>query len=340
MSTRYRGCVHYDCSRSRQDHIRARSCRSLAAAVVDELVTRRLLEALEPEQIALALKAADELQDRQARSDRALQLRVERARYEAARAERAFHACEPDNRLVARTLENRWEEKLTELKDAEACLAEHATPEPGPSREQIEALARDLPALWAAKTTAEKDRKRLLRSLIADVTITSQPAGREVQVGIRWRSGATEQHTIQRPKPPSQARRTPPEAAALIKRLAPDRTDAEIASELHTAGLHTGTGRRFDADAVRAVRRGHRIPTSPRLHDDELTIGQAAERLHTAPGVIYGWISTGKLSARRGRANRLCIPFPPEIERQCRERIANSAHIPTQTKITGTGGAV
>ncbi|MGB0093765.1 MAG: hypothetical protein WBP81_14695, partial [Solirubrobacteraceae bacterium] len=129
-----------------------------------------------------------------------LQLRAERARYEAIRAERAFHACEPDNRLVARTLEDRWEEKLRELRDAEAELAEHATSTPEPSREQIEALARDLPTLWAAKSTTQRDRKRLLRSLVADITLTSDPHGPGIRVGIRRRSGAAEQHTIMRPK--------------------------------------------------------------------------------------------------------------------------------------------
>ena len=138
----------------------------------------RLLAALAPEEIALALAAADEVQARRQRSDRALQLRVERARYDAVRAERAFHACEPENRLVARSLETRWEQKLRDLADAEAQLAKHATPTVEPSREQLEALARDLPALWAATSTTEKDRKRLLRALIADVTITSQPESR------------------------------------------------------------------------------------------------------------------------------------------------------------------
>jgi hypothetical protein len=142
-------------------------------------------------------------------------VRVERARYETIRAERAFHACEPDNRLVARNLENRWEEKLRELKDAEAELAEHVVPGSEPRREQIEALARDLPALWEAKTTAARDRKRLLRALISDVTITSQPDRRELQVGIRWQSGAAEQHTIQRPQTRQEVTRTAPEAERL-----------------------------------------------------------------------------------------------------------------------------
>ena len=117
MCTSYRAAgPHYDCSRSRQDRIRTPGCRSVKAAAVDELVTRRLLEALAPEEIALALSAADELQDRRARANRAVELRVERARYDAVRAERAFHACDPDNRLVARSLEDRWEQKLRELK--------------------------------------------------------------------------------------------------------------------------------------------------------------------------------------------------------------------------------
>ena len=133
-----------------------------------------------PREIKLALAAADEVADRRARSTRAVELRVERARYEAIRAERAFHACEPENRLVARSLETRWEQKLHELAEAEAELAEQNKPRPEPSREQLEALARDLPKLWAADTTAQRDRKRLLRAMIADVTLTSQPDSREL----------------------------------------------------------------------------------------------------------------------------------------------------------------
>jgi hypothetical protein len=298
-----------------------------------------LLAALAPEEIALALAAADEVSERRARSDRALELRVERARYDAARAERAFHQCEPENRLVARSLETRWEQKLRELQDAEAELAEHATPTPEPSREQIEALARDLPALWAANSTSEKDRKRLLRALVNDVTITSQPAGRELRVGIRWRSGATEEHTIQRPPSVNDTTRTPPETVELIKRLAPQRTNTEIAAELHAAGLRTGKGLPFDAHAVRHIRRANNIPTAALPHDRGLTVDQVAERLAVSPGVIYDWISHDKLAARRDRTNRLRIPFGPDIEQECRERIANSSHIP-QTKIAATGGAV
>ena len=323
---------HYVCSRSRQGHFKTPGCRSIKAAGVDELVTRRLLAALAPEEIALALSAADEFQDRRARANRALELRVERARYDAIRAERAFHACEPDNRLVARSLENRWEQKLRELKDAEAQLAEHIVPSSEPSREQLEALARDLPALWAAKTTAQRDRKRLLRSLIADITLTSDPERPTVQIGIRWQSGAAEQHTIARPQTAGEAHSTPPEALELIRRLGPHRSNAEIATELQAAGLRTGTGMMFDERIVCGLRSRYRVPAASALRDGELTVGQVAGRLGVATTAIYHWIARGTLPARRGYHNQLCIPFPPEVEQQCRERVRNSPRLRAKRK--------
>jgi DNA invertase Pin-like site-specific DNA recombinase len=332
---------YYECGHSRADHINTPACRSVKAAVVDELIARRLLEALAPEEVALALAAADEVTDRRARSTRAVELRVERARYEAIRAERAFHACEPENRLVARSLETRWEQKLRELTEAEAELAEQAKPAPDPSREQLERLARDLPKLWAADGTQDRDRKRLLRTVIADVTITSQPTGGELSVGIRWRSGASEQHTIQRPKTRQEVIRTPAEAIELTRRLASQHTNAQIAEQLNAAGMRTGTGGPFAAEHVQWIRWRHKVPyPSTWARDGEQTVSQIAETLGVSDGTVYAWINTGKLNARRGPANRLYIPFHADDEQQCRQLIANSVHLPTETKIRAAGGAV
>ena len=332
---------YYECGHSRADHINTPACRSVKTVVVDELVTRRVLDAMAPEEIALALAAADQVADRRARSTRALELRVERARYESIRAERAFHACEPENRLVARSLETRWEQKLKELAEAEAELAEERAPTPEPSREQIERLAHDLPALWAAESTCEKDRKRLLRALIADITITSQPKGRELRVGIRWRSGASEEHTVQRPKKRQEVIRTPPEAIELTRRLAPDHPNAQIAEQLNAAGLRTGTGGPFAAGHVQWIRWRHKIPyPATWANDGERTVSQIANELGVSDATIYDWITTGKLTARRGPANRLYIPYGPDVEQECRQRVANSVHLPTETKIRAAGGAV
>jgi hypothetical protein len=120
MTTSYReGQPIYDCKWSRVDGGGTPGCQGVMGQVIERAVTERLLAAIAPEQIELALKAADTVTDRRSRATRAVELRVERTRYDVARAERAFHQCDPDNRLVARTLEARWETKARELLDAE-----------------------------------------------------------------------------------------------------------------------------------------------------------------------------------------------------------------------------
>ena len=333
---------YYECGHSRADHINTPACRSVKTTVVDELIARRLLAALAPEEIALALAAADEVADRHARSTRAVELRVERARFEAIRAERAFHACEPENRLVARSLENRWETKLREFAEAEAELAEQNRPIVEPSREELERLARDVPKLWGAKTTSDRDRKRLLRSLIADITLSSEPEGRQLRVGIRWHSGAAEEHTIERPKRRQDVIRTPSEAIEMTRHLAAEQhTNREIAEQLNATGLRAGTGGPFAAEHVQWIRWRHKIPyPTTWARDGELTVSQIAERLSVSDGTVYHWIEVGHLTARRGPANRLYIPFPPEVEQQCRQAVASSVHLPAETKIRAAGGAV
>ncbi|SBW22291.1 hypothetical protein FDG2_2424 [Candidatus Protofrankia californiensis] len=145
MTTRYHrgGRAAYECSASRADQQATPTCRSIAAHTVDDAVTRRLLAALSPEQISLALAAAGEVTGRHARAHRAAELAVERVRYDADRAERAFHRVEPENRLVASTLEARWETRLAAVAEAETALdtvrqTRPPLPEPDRHRAKIE----------------------------------------------------------------------------------------------------------------------------------------------------------------------------------------------------------
>jgi hypothetical protein len=318
----------YECSHSRADHVATPRCGSVRADTIDEVVTEALLAAVEPDQIALALAAADEVTARRQRSVRAAELAVERARYHADRAERAFHACEPENRLVARSLEGRWEASLGELAEAQAALATQASTQPSlPRPEQLAAAVADLPALWSAPTTTDKDRKRLLRTLLGDVTITPSPQdSTRLDIGLRWRSGATQQMQVTRRHSAVQLRNTDPAAIALARRIGPSLDNAALAAALNAAGHTTGTGTPFTVDAAGNLRHYQRIPYPGLLHDGERTPRQVAEHLGVSTGTVHYWIASGFLPARRGPADRWCIPFPPEVEAACRDRATGSPH--------------
>ena len=332
MSTRYQGRHgYYECSHSRADRTTTDTCRSVRADIVDTAVAERLLEALEPDQVALALAAADEVADRRGRSIRAAELAVERARYQADRAERALDAVEPENRLVARTLETRFETRLAALAEAEAALdTAQAETTPLPPREQLETLATDLPGLWTANTTSDRDRKRLLRTLIADVTLLPEPDRTKVRVGIRWHSGAGDQLTVARPGPIYEQRRTDPAAVALAREVGPTLSNAALAAALNDAGHTTGTGKPFDRTAAGNLRHAHRIPSPGLLQPGEITVSAVAARLEVTTSTLHHWIARGWLPARRCDDGRWAITLTAELEADCRSRIAGSRHLTRQ----------
>jgi DNA invertase Pin-like site-specific DNA recombinase len=332
MSTRYHrnGRGAYECHAAKDQQATA-TCRSISAEALDAAVAERLLAALNPDEVALAFAAADEVAVRRSRVSRAAQLAVERAHYEADRTERAFHAAEPENRLVVRTLEARWEAKLAALADADdALIAAQAAAPPLPARADLEALVADLPALWAAPTTAARDRKRLLRTLIADVTVLPETDPDKLRIGVRWHTGATDEILAARPLPPGSASRTPTAAVELIRRLGPSTSNDDLVTKLNAAGLRTGHGRPFDIDAVQWVRHLHKIPVPAPYADGELSVTDIAGRLQVSTGAVYYWISNGQLTARRGRGNRLCVAWNNDVEAACLRRIAASSHLKPQ----------
>jgi hypothetical protein len=232
---------------------------------------------------------------------------------------------------------SRWETKLRELQDAEAEFAQQDAEPALPARADIEALARDLPRPWAAPSTTHRDRKRLLRELISDVTLTSQPDQPEIQIGIRWQSGASEQLTVLRPAAARSAR-----AAAihdLIRQRGPNHSNEQLAERLNRDGHLTASGRPFTEDSVRWLRWDLRVPAPSPLHHDELGVHELAQRLDVADHVIYVWIRQGKLQARRAGHRKLAIPFNDEIEAACRQRLTDSPRTRYLNQQPVAGGA-
>lgn len=206
MTTTYRNNGHqcrYECSRLAINYGGAR-CQSLTGQRLDDWITQQVLQALEPAALETSLQAADQVQAERAQQHRHWQQRLERAHYQVERAARQYHAVEPENRLVARSLERQWEEALR----AEATLKEEyenfiasqplvLTPE---QREGIRRLAADIPAIWNAACTTVADRQAIVRQLIERVTVTVQQDNSErVDVQINWWGGQATQATITRP---------------------------------------------------------------------------------------------------------------------------------------------
>lgn len=330
MTTRYHhdGQAAYGCSSSRADHEATATCRSIRADIVDDAVVARLLATLSPEQIELALAASDEVAGRHSRSHRAAELAVERAQYDADRAERAFTAVEPENRMVARTLEARWEARLAALDQAQAALAAAREATPAlPDRSALQALAADLPGLWHAPDTKDRDRKRLLRTLISDVTLLPEPDRARARVGVRWHTGATDDLALTRPLTSPQVRQTPAAARELIATLRPSHSDEQVVAALAHAGLTTGTGRPYDVAAVKWVAHTYKIPAPSPFRDGEVCVDQAAQRLGITADAVYYWLTHGRLDARKDTTGRWCIPWNEQVEADCRRQINTSGHL-------------
>jgi len=234
-------------------------------------------------------------------------LQTERARYEAERAERRYREVEPENRLVARTLETEWEKSLTQFKTAEAellrkqqeCRIELSENQ----RAQIRALGADLKQVWDASTTTDRDRKELLQGLLEEVKIDVLSDQAKAHLVLRWKTGAhTELEVLWRVKrlPPI---RTDEDTIDLLRRLAVHHPDAIIAGVLSCQGRKTATGDRFTADKVGNLRRYWKIPRyepPAALPEGELlSVQAAAQKLGVAASTLHRWLGDGFIAGEQ-----------------------------------------
>ena len=154
-----------------------------------------------------------------------------------------------------------------------------------------------------------------------------EPDQAKVRIGIRWHTGATDELRVARAIHPGTARRSPSPAVEMVRQLGPVTPTAELAGQLNAAGLTTGDGRPFDVKAVQWIRHAYKIPAPDAYADGEISVAEAARRLDCSTSIIYYWIHTGQLTARRSSGNRLCIPWDSHIQAGCQERIAGSSRL-------------
>jgi DNA invertase Pin-like site-specific DNA recombinase len=278
------------------------ACMRFRADLLDAAITEQALQALQPAELELAVAAVHELQLRDQAIMRQWQMRLERAEYEAALAERRYQEVDPSNRLVAGTLERRWNDALLQLEDLKKQAAEFQSQEAhvvtAEQKETILALACDLPRLWHAPSTQAKDRKRMLRLLIKDITVEI-PQPRQLVAHVRWQGGACTDVHVQLPPHRADSIRYPAAVVDRVRQLAQSLLDFQIADQLNREGLVSALGKGFTVHMIRWIRHDHEIPAAQMKQPEERTVTQVAAHFGVNVNVVYYWIEHGLIQARR-----------------------------------------
>jgi DNA invertase Pin-like site-specific DNA recombinase len=336
ISIRYQGNggirPAYECNWLRVDGRSTRSCLSIRAEILDDAISKRVMEVLQPAQLELAVSALQELERRDQVLDKQWEMRIQKAEYEAQLAERRYEEVDPANRLVAGTLEQRWNDALVRLQDVrqqfEQQRQSYSMVLTAEQKTKALALGQDLPLLWMAPTTEAKDRKRLLRLLIKDITVEREKGQRQITLHVRWQGGAVEDLVIQAPLTATEAARYPPEVVDKVRTLAQTLTDDDIAEALNQQGCRPSKADRFTGPRVRNIRQEYHIPRPDLKRPEELTVKAVAQKFNVSPLVVYYWLECGTLEGRKLNAgSQWWITISPEKEAELCETVETSTKI-------------
>jgi DNA invertase Pin-like site-specific DNA recombinase len=317
----------YTCN-SRKKRYGEPICQSLTINHVDQAVTDAFLAVIRPAELEAVLALSEEVDREQEQIERQWQLRLERARYQAERARRQYDLCEPENRLVAREVEGRWNDQLRAVAELEEEYRRERARGLTPVTEEETAFLRDLvgdlPTLWHAAATTMEERKRLLRCLIQEVVL-SRDAGPKGTPGITtiqigWRSGAWSELQVYRPSSGDHARTAEP-VLGRIRTLAQQHPDDRLSEILNAEGLTTRMGFSWTPQRVHRIRAYHGIATAcPVMPQDGevrgdglVSVRAAAERLGVVPTTFTHWRRWGFVQTeQRGPGSPLWLQLTEE----------------------------
>lgn len=289
-------------------------CQSIRGIDADAAVARLLLDSLAPATIEIAIAVQDEIAGRIEQADQLRQSQLERARYEAELARRRYLKVDPDNRLVADTLEADWNERLRRL-DAlqqehekqrqadQALLSEQA-------RAKIRALAADFPRVWSDPHTAATDRKRMVALLIEDVTLLK---GEHITIHVRFRGGQTTTLSAARSKPMAQMRQTPAQTIEVLARLNTC-SDKAATAQLNTLGHRNWKGEPYTVRRIARLRRAYGLKGQyDRLREaGYLTAPEMSRHLGISLWQVYDLARAGILLRERYGSEYRCLFAPPD----------------------------
>jgi DNA invertase Pin-like site-specific DNA recombinase len=312
----------YRCQREGIEHAQA-PCQCIVGGALDRAIGDLLVETVSPLALEVALAVQDELEARAQDVDRIRRQQVERARYEAELAQRRYLRVDPENRLVADSLEAEWNNKLRALAAAQDDYERQRDADGGvlstEQRQQVMALVTDFPRLWRDPATPQRERKRMVRLLLEDVTLLKVD---EVVAHIRFRGGATQTLRLPLPRSAAQLRRTDPTVIAEIDRLLEAHTDAEVADILNVRGLRPGVADRFSAFIVWRIREKYGLDDrcSRLRRQGMLTIEEMAVALGVHPSTVKRRQANGQLVSHlvyNDKGQRLYAPPGEPVMSAC-----------------------
>jgi excisionase family DNA binding protein len=301
-----RRTLQYRCSRRFVAQAPIDECQLVGGKRIEAAVVAAFLAATADAGVEAAALAGEQLRGEIESAERSWQLLIEKAEYGAQRAERQYAAVEPENRTVARELERRWNERLEELDvvRAKATAAhQHRRPLSDDEVARAQALGRDLDAVWNAATTTARDRKRLLRALIEEVQLRTDEKRHHVR--IVWKGGAvTDREVVRATKGGAALHATASEIIELVRKVACEFDDAQIARILNRQGHRSGLGLAFTKSSVSSMRHKHQIPAcakkAPRdEREGPFTADEAARELGVRCSTVHHWLRQGVLAGEQ-----------------------------------------
>ena len=312
MMVRYAGpkrLVGYICGRAAVDYAEP-VCQHLSSGMVlDNWVAEQVLAAVQPAALEASLAAEADIEHERGELLRHWQLRRERARYETERASRQYHACEPENRLVARELERQWDEAMRRQRQLDEEFERWQRTAPArlspADRATIRSLAADLPAVWHAATTTPADRQRIVRLLLERVDVTVDKTSERIDVLATWVGGDTQRHTLSRRVSRYEQQSDYPRLVARLRELSDRRESAaQIAEQLNAEGFRPPKRtERFTKEMVNRLQVQldlcHREPLGSRvgLAANEWRIGELARHLGVPRDTVRRWQRVGWIHA-------------------------------------------
>jgi DNA invertase Pin-like site-specific DNA recombinase len=307
MTIRYTGkegtVPTYECNWRKKQGLTGNSCFSFRADITDPVIERAVIDVLTPANVSIAINALGQIEKRNTSLNKQWEMNIQRCQYQADIAQRRFEQVDPANRLVAASLEKSWNLELEKLALAnqEYIGYQHkqAAEFPSAKKQEITELASAIPSLWQ-QTDNIKDKKRIIRLLVSDITVTRDKDKKLLFLNLRWQAGPVQQFQLNLRPNISEILRYPKDMVEKVRELTLlHGNDRETAMALNQQGILSATGKPFTQAMIKWIRRKHHIDRPVSKAADELTVAEGMKKFGASMYMVYYWIDRKYIQARK-----------------------------------------